>query len=84
MSIFGDAMGAIRSIIMMQSNLERMDKQIEKLAANQDNFREALFRMSERLTQSRIRAVRSTSARITSPQSSRGMIVAQPDQKAPR
>jgi hypothetical protein len=50
MSMFGDAMEAIRSIIMMQGNLERMERQIEKLDDTQDNFREALFRMSERLT----------------------------------
>jgi hypothetical protein len=50
MSMFSDAMNAIRSIIMMQGNLERMERQIEKLDSNQDNFREALFRMSERLT----------------------------------
>jgi hypothetical protein len=50
MSLFGDAMNAIRSIILMQGNLERMERQIEKLDSSQDNFREALFRMSERLT----------------------------------
>jgi hypothetical protein len=50
MSIFSDAMNAIRNVILMQSNLERLEKQIEKLDTNQDKFREGLFRMSERLT----------------------------------
>ena len=50
MSIYSDAMNAIRNVILMQANLERMERQIEKLDSNQDNFREALFRLSERLT----------------------------------
>ncbi len=50
MSVVSDAMNAVRSVILMQANLERMERQIEKLDSNQDNFREALFRLSERLT----------------------------------
>ncbi|MFM9978750.1 MAG: hypothetical protein ACKVOP_11980 [Sphingomonadaceae bacterium] len=50
MSIFGDAMAAIRNVILMQANLERMDRQLETLDKTQDGFREALFRLSERLT----------------------------------
>jgi len=49
MSVFGDAMSAVRNVILMQSNLERMERQIEKLDDNQDRFREALFHLSERL-----------------------------------
>ena len=43
-------MAAIRSVILMQANLERMDRQIEQLDRTQDGFREAAFRLSERLT----------------------------------
>ena len=43
-------MTAVRNVILMQANLERMERQIEKLDDNQDGFREAMFRMSERLT----------------------------------
>lgn len=43
-------MSAVRNVILMQANLEGMERQIEKLDANQDGFREALFRLSERLT----------------------------------
>ena len=50
MSVFGDALAAIRNIILMQANLERMDRQVEQLDHTQDGFREALFRLSERLT----------------------------------
>jgi hypothetical protein len=49
-SVFGDAVTALRNVVMMQANLERMDRQIEKLDQAQDGFREALFRLSERLT----------------------------------
>ena len=50
MSVLGDATSAVRNIILMQANLERMERQIEKLDTNQDSFRDALFRLSERLT----------------------------------
>ena len=50
MSVFGDAMSAVRNVILMQASLERMERQIEKLDDNQDRFREALFLLSERLT----------------------------------
>ncbi len=50
MSIFGDAVSALRSVVLMQANIERMDRQIERLDQTQDGFREALFRLSERLT----------------------------------
>ena len=50
MSVFGDAVSALRNVVLMQANLERMDRQIEKLDEVQDGFREALFRLSERLT----------------------------------
>ncbi len=50
MSVFGDAMSAVRNVILMQATLERMERQIEKLDDNQDRFREALFLLSERLT----------------------------------
>lgn len=43
-------MSAVRNVILMQANLERMERQIEKLDVSQDAFREALFRLSERLT----------------------------------
>jgi hypothetical protein len=49
-SLVSDALGAIRNVILMQANLERMDRQIEQLDRTQDGFREALFRLSERLT----------------------------------
>jgi len=49
-SVFGDAMSAVRNVILMQATLERMERQIEKLDDNQDRFREALFLLSERLT----------------------------------
>lgn len=48
--MLGDAMGAIRNVILMQANIERMDRQLETLDRTQDGFREALFRLSERLT----------------------------------
>ena len=50
MSVLGDATSAVRNIILMQANLERMERQVEKLDTNQDSFRDALFRLSERLT----------------------------------
>ena len=50
MSVFSDAMTAIRNVILMQANLERMDRQVEHLDRTQDGFREAIFRLSERLT----------------------------------
>jgi hypothetical protein len=50
LSVLGDAMAAIRNVILMQANLERMERQIEHLDHTQDGFREALFRLSERLT----------------------------------
>ena len=50
MSVFGDTVKAIKDVLMMQGNLERMDKQLEHLDRTQDGFREALYRMSERLT----------------------------------
>lgn len=43
-------MTAVRNVILMQANLERMERQIEKLDDNQDGLREAMFRLSERLT----------------------------------
>lgn len=43
-------MSAVRNVILMQGNLERMERQIEKLDDNQDGLRDALFRLSERLT----------------------------------
>jgi hypothetical protein len=49
-SVFGDATAAIRNVILMQANLERMDRQIEQMDRTQDGFREAMFRLSERLT----------------------------------
>ena len=50
MSVIGEATAAIRNVILMQANLERMDRQIEHLDRTQDGFREAIFRLSERLT----------------------------------
>ncbi len=50
MSVFGDAMTALRNVVLMQANLDRMDRQIEKLDQVQDGFREVLYRLSERLT----------------------------------
>ena len=50
MSLLGDAMEGLRNVVLMQANLERMDKQLEHLDRTQDVFREALFRLSERLT----------------------------------
>ena len=50
MSVLGDATTAIRNVILMQANLERMDRQIEHLDRTQDGFREGIFRLSERLT----------------------------------
>ena len=49
MSVFGDAMAAIRNVILMQANLERMDRQIEHMDRAQDGFREVISRISERL-----------------------------------
>ena len=43
-------MTAVRNVVLMQANLERMERQIEKLDDNQDGLREAMFRLSERLT----------------------------------
>jgi hypothetical protein len=48
-SVFGDATAAIRNVMLMQGHLERMDRQIEQLDRTQDGFREAMFRLSERL-----------------------------------
>lgn len=50
MSIVGDAMTAVRNVILMQATLERMERQIEKLDDSQDGLREAMYRISERLT----------------------------------
>ena len=49
MSVFSDAMTAIRNVVLMQGAIDRMDRQIEGLDRTQDGFREALFRVSERL-----------------------------------
>jgi hypothetical protein len=49
-SAFSDTVKAIKDVLMMQGNLERMDKQLEHLDRTQDGFREAMFRLSERLT----------------------------------
>lgn len=43
-------MTAVRNVILMQATLERMERQIEGLDGTQDAFREALFKLSERLT----------------------------------
>lgn len=48
--MLNDAMSAIRNVILMQAALERMERQIEHLDHTQDGFREAMFRLSERLT----------------------------------
>lgn len=42
-------MSAVRNVILMQANLERMERQIERLDVSQDSFRDALYRLSERL-----------------------------------
>jgi hypothetical protein len=42
-------MGAIRNVILMQANLDRMDRHLEQIDREQDGFREAISRISERL-----------------------------------
>ena len=49
MSTLGDAMAAIRSVIMMQGNLEHVERQVEKLGDDQAGLREAMARIDNRL-----------------------------------
>ena len=49
MSAFGDAMGAIKNVVLMQSNLERVQREVERLNGDFAGFREALHAMDRRL-----------------------------------
>lgn len=49
MSAFGDAMGAIKNVVLMQSNLERLERGVERQDRDIAGLREAMSRMSERL-----------------------------------
>jgi hypothetical protein len=50
MSAFGDAMGAIRSVLIMQTNLERMDRDIDRLGSDVAGVRDAVASVDRRVT----------------------------------
>ncbi len=49
MSAFSDAMSAVRSVILMQSKLERLEGQIEHLSSNLDGVKDYAVTLDRRL-----------------------------------
>jgi hypothetical protein len=49
MSAFADALAAIRTVLLMQSNVERLEKNVDQLGRDQAGFRDALFALDRRL-----------------------------------
>lgn len=49
MSLFGDAAGALKNVMLMQANLERLERGAERQDRDIAGLREVMTRMSERL-----------------------------------
>jgi hypothetical protein len=49
MSFFGDVAGALKSVVLMQSHLERLERGIERQDRDIAALREVIGRLSERL-----------------------------------
>ena len=49
MSLIGDALAAIKSVLLMQASVERVERQVDRLGDDQAGFREALIQMNNRL-----------------------------------
>lgn len=49
MSFFGDVAAALKNVILMQANLERLERGAERQDRDIGGLREAMARMSERL-----------------------------------
>lgn len=49
MSFFGDVAGALKNVVLMQANLERLERGAERQDRDIAGLREAMVRLSERL-----------------------------------
>jgi hypothetical protein len=49
-SAFGDALGAIKSVLVMETRLERMDRDVERLGGDLAGLREAIGAVDRRVT----------------------------------
>lgn len=49
MSTLGDAMNAIKSVLLMQSNLERMQRDMERMSGDLAGVREAVVMVDRRV-----------------------------------
>lgn len=49
MSAFGDAMSAIKNVVLMQSNMERVQREVEKLTTDIAGVREAIYVVDRRV-----------------------------------
>ena len=49
MSFFGDVAGALKNVVLMQSNLERLERGAERQDRDLAGLREVIARLSERL-----------------------------------
>ena len=49
MSAFSDAMTAVRNVILMQSRLERLERDVEHLSDNLDGLKDYAFSLDKRL-----------------------------------
>ena len=50
MSLFGDAVGAIKQVILMQSRIDQLDKRIGGMAADVDGLVDALSDLRDRVS----------------------------------
>lgn len=50
MSVFGDAVGAIKQVILMQSRIEELDKRLSRMASDVEGLTDALMDVRDRVS----------------------------------
>ncbi len=50
MSVFGDAVGAIKQVILMQSRIEQLDKRLGEMASDVEGLTDALMDVRDRVS----------------------------------
>lgn len=50
MSVFGDAVGGIRQVILMQSRMEQLDKRLSGMASDVEGLTDALANVRDRVS----------------------------------
>lgn len=50
MSVFGDALGAIKQVILMQSRIDQLDKRVGGMASDMEGLTDALANMRDRVS----------------------------------